>query len=353
LYQVWLDPEGRNEIVVPLDDSKSDFDVLAKRALDQVRRISGAPINVDTNHRDDALDQLIIRSGADLSSALPPPDIVRMERPVLELLATAAKLSWVRGGFDAGSGESVARQVLGKVRVERGDFWAGSIAVQLPASARFGVPDSGLITGRPAEGLSATRVMDALEANMTAAAQLAPEQSDLGGLDRIVSSADPRIAHELFDVLGRFLRAGRGVITVERVRPGSRSGQKQFELLLDERVALFIDEEAERFLPVAGRRDVILIGEVIPVQLDHARSSDDLVVLIDVLDGEIRRAYLDLSSEAYRSSVRAYREGRLVSVRGRVSRDGGQLWMHLPTVEVLDRAVPADDIPARESGPRW
>ncbi|WP_129787228.1 hypothetical protein [Promicromonospora panici] len=353
LYQVWLDPEGQDEIIVPLDDSKSDFDVLAKRALDQVRRIPGAPIDLVANHREDALDQLIIRSGADSASALPPPDIVRMEVPVLELLATAGKLSWVRGGFDAGIGELVARQVLGMARIERGDSWAGSMAVQLPSNARFGAQDSRLITGEPAEGMSATRVMDALEANLSAAAQLARERSDLEGLDQIVGSVDPRIAYELFGVLARFLRAGRGVITFERVRPGSQSGQKQFELLLDERIALFVDEAGERFFPAAGRRDVILVGEVIPVQPDYARSDHDYVVLIDVLNGEFRRAYLGLSSDAYRSSVLAYREGRLVRVRGRVSRDGGQLWMHLPTVEVLDKAVPADDIPVRESGARW
>jgi hypothetical protein len=95
-----------------------------------------------------------------------------------------------------------------------------------------------------------------------------------------------------------------------------------FAITFDDDAVPIISEAARVLREASPQPDVTLTGSVYRLERAGEEAGPGRISVLGVVDGEVRRATLDLGPDDYDIAITAHRDGRIVSVRGDLVREG-------------------------------
>lgn len=339
LIQVWEDPTGRDEVLVPLDSSKNDYETLlgraqryitsslgepASRYLEMLRVTAGANLELTTWAKETSVQGGLIAwsSGEELI------------RAVRDSFSAAAKAAKRPKTYHGNSSHHMARAFLDKVFM--GQTQIGSFVVTAHVPAAAAVPQSQSDAERLSRGeralndpISTSAVMDRLESALSAASEGVIEYARRPTLEVFEGAVAEGLSYELASALARLSAGSESCVQIERhgdlLRPDRKAvfGFKPIHSAIFERLATQYAQDAE---PSYGT----LTGEV--TLLSRDREANDVARVIRLnMEGPgpgPKRARIRLTPEQYEIALRAHSENRQFTVDGRIEREGRYYWLY-------------------------
>jgi hypothetical protein len=328
---VWLLPaeDGREEadITLPLRRDLGDFalrmgDVL--RTLRQVERRSEPEILQDLMTTSSDLIRVRAPSGDAESGSLPLEQAVAFVERSRDLVLAAACAAISKRAYFATRKPTKATEYLSRVRMgqtERGSYVLTILSPVAPALAPEGELPLDLEPSEPYER-QVTRTLAEGLAAMELAARDAAASGGMGGFEQAVQRG---VSANLCDAVAGLsaVSPGEGLdirIAWSRTRPVTNTVSSRVFLGSDS--IPLIQEAARLFKDTAPVEDVELQGFVTRLARGPTETSGE-VTLEGLVDGQLRRASVELGEGIYSQAVQAHEQRQRVACAGDLVKESG------------------------------
>jgi hypothetical protein len=351
-YEIWTPEEGADEeILVPLDPDRGDYNALVERARRSVMvhygraaRDIAAVLDMRTSAQ---LDTTRWRKETALSAGI----IGWEEGEALYLAARAqlvasAKASKEPRRYHGSASAYLAKQFIDNSFMGQTDIGSFVITAHTPARRRLFVSRSAEVhaNDKPAglwklnevEGtLQGRVVLDTFERSLKAIRAGLDEYRSVPRVEPFLDMVEDGVSYEFTKALGDIVRGGDATVEVERQPVGSERGSAT-QIAFESPEAAVLSRVANAFALDPGPQDVTLVGEV--TLLSRASDMPDRLVRLNVADGaDIRKARVRLTAEQYELAIQAHYQDVSLRLSGRLEREGKLYWVYNPVdVEIVE-----------------
>ncbi len=321
-----LQAEDEYEIFLPLDRAFRDFPLRISEAL-KVLSVAEERSELEVLHdlTIAAVDVVRVRAqarGAE-DSSLPIEDgVALVEQARNMMLAAACSAVEPRPQYPTRK-PTRAVEYLRNVRL--GQTEQGSYIVTLisPVPPQLAPHEAGRLFAdleEPFERKVVRTLQSGLQTTKRAAASVAT-QAD--GIEVFWRGVEQGISANLCEALAEMSGETRRGVTISFAWSLTRPAPEDlFSIRFDDDAVPIISEAARVLREASPQPDVTLTGSVYRLERTGEEAGPGRISVLGVVDGEVRRVTLDLGPGDYDSAITAHRDGRLVSARGDLVREG-------------------------------
>ncbi len=329
-----LQAEDEFEVLLPLDRAFRDFPLRiseALRVLSVVERRSETEVLHDLTIA--AVDVVRVRtqSRGTEDSSLPIEDgVALVEQARNMMLAAACSAVEPRPQYPTRK-PTRAVEYLRNLRL--GQTERGSYVVTLisPVPPQLTADEAGRLfddVEEPFERRVVRTLASALQAAKRAAASVAMRADGIGAFRRGVEQG---VSANLCEALAEMSGESRGGVAISFAWSLTRRAPEELSAVtLDDDAMPTISEAARVLRETSPQPDVILTGSVYRLERSGEEPGPGRISVLGVVDSEVRRVTLDVNAEDYDKAITAHRDGRVVSVRGDLVREGRGFVLTLP-----------------------
>jgi len=353
-YEVWRnDLVSANEILLPTDPRKADYQQLLRRAYRTLAYEHGAEIDRAANsislQRRSLLDVTRWSKETSLATGMIQWDAGQALHVVARTsLAVAAKATHKPRRYYGNSSAYISKKFIDATLMGQTEPGSYIVTAYSPSGERFFV-------SRSNEEASASKLVDV---ESKTGAEIIDKLDDIvrsvrGKLDEYRS--DPRttifeeiavtgFSYEIAHALAALSENGDGVVRITRAN--ARTGNEisnDYEFTSTESPVL--ERVSESLRQTAEPEAVTLVGEV--TLLEHISNVDTHTVRLHVANqARLRTVRMNLTSDQYQAALEAHRSDSPLQVRGMVERQGKYNWLRDPEqVRMLGQFSNDDDVP--------
>ncbi|PZF09193.1 hypothetical protein DEJ25_15300 [Curtobacterium sp. MCPF17_011] len=334
-FEVWTRPDRSDEVLVPLDPQRGDFDQLVARALASVRRLYGSEAE-KLQGLLKAVHSAVLDSTHWKKESTSAAGLIRWEEgetlyaAAKAQLAAAAKSTREKRMQHGTAGGYIAKKFLDKTLMGQTQVGSFVITAHTPSTERFHLTKRSenrqAMDWRDAELVSGREILNTLENSLQAVRSALDEYKSKPNLDGFLPLVEDGVSAELVRGLAALTAGADSAITMERASPGE-TVVRRVEVTFDPVESEVLSDVAARLTEAPPARAVRITGEV--SGLDNSTASPVHLVRLDVGSGaEIKHARVRLTPEQYDLAVQAHAEGRWVSANGTLERDGRDYWLY-------------------------
>ena len=331
-YEVWTLSDETGEMIVPLDPSFGDYEVLLERVHRRLIARYGDQV--------EKLEAFFaIASAADLQATQwkreTPTDAGLISWAEGEAIFAAAKESLLaaarsvhgRRMVHGQAGGHLASRFLDRVYMGQTEIGSYVVTAHVPSGQQFHVTkrsETRSVTDfRKAETVSGAQIMQLFDTAVEATRTALDEHKAKPRIEAFVEAVDEGVSLELVRALGTLARGAEAAVIIER---GSHSTVRR-EIVFDARDVPVLDEVAKSFVTPPEPKKVTLVGEV--SLLDNSTAEPVHLVRLDVMSGATQpHVRLRLSPEQYKLATEAHATNQWVSVRGVLEKDKKTWWLY-------------------------
>lgn len=335
-YEVWTHSGSYDEILVPLDPDKRDFNPLLDRVLRTLLHKYG-------NDAARVRDLLTLRLSASLASTQ-----WKKQTPV-----NAGLISWIEGEslFNAAqdsltasakathekrmhhgtASAYIARKFLEKTLMGQTEIGSFIITAHTPTAERFHVnqrsENRSARDFRQAEMVTGKDILATLQKSLEAVRSGLDEYRSSPNIEGFVPLIEDGVSFELIRSLAALTNGGDASISIETDSGTGDEAPQRAEITFDAVESSVLGKVAEKFKEAKAPETVHLIGEV--SRLDNSSTSPVHLVGLDIKAGSgVKRARVRLTPEQYDLAVEAHAVHKWLEVSGQLQRDGRDYWLY-------------------------
>jgi hypothetical protein len=362
-YEVWTpdeEPESE-EILVPLDPQRGDYNVLmerARRALlthyGRAARDVSAILDMRTNA---ALDTTHWKKETHLDAGVIGwEDGETLYIAARAQLVASAKASKEARRYHGNASSYVAKQFIEKSFMGQTDIGSFIITAYTPSQQRFFTTKSAEDRAdlKPSalfetERVTGRDILNTFERALQAVRSGLDEYRKTPRVEIFLETVQEGVSYEFTKALSKITSTGNSAIEILR-QPGLDDHERlKSEFAFDAVEAPILDRVANTFALDPEPQNVTLVGEVTLL----SRSEDTRVIRLDIEDGaDVRKARVRLTSEQYEMAIEAHHEEASLRVRGILERDGNLYWLnHASDVSIVESAEAHELTPRAKRAP--
>jgi hypothetical protein len=337
LYEVWTDNTrgSDEEILVPLDPQRGDFEKLVDRArraiVTRYGREASDLTGILNMRRSAVLDSTRWKKATATDNG-----IIQWDQG--ELLYTSARAQLSAAAKSAakprrhhgGSGSYLSKRFLEQSFMGQTEVGSFIITAYTPATHRFFASKRAEERAQETSELfdqvsvSGRTILDTFERALFAVRNGLDDYKQNPRLEPFLEMVEEGVSYELAKSLGNTVRGGEAEIEI--VRETSRTSDVT-HIAFDPPEAAILDSIAIALASDQEPRSVNLIGEV--TLLRRSSESVERVISLDVKSGaDINKARVRLSADQYQVALDAHRLERQLQVSGRLEREGQYYWLY-------------------------
>lgn len=338
LYEVWgSGGDEEEEVLVPLDPQRGDFDMLLQRARRSVisqygvaaRRLwetlemqTRAFLDVTQWKKQTALEAGII--GWEQGEA-------QYAAARAQLIASA-KSSREPRRYHGNASSYIAKRFLENSFMGQTDIGSFIITAYTPSSQRFYLSRSAeeRHAAEPpmweTESISGRDILGTFEHALKAVREGLNDYKKRPQAELFLDMVADGVSYEFTRALSEMIAGGDAAVEIRRQGLGEEQSSSG-EVAFDAAEAPVLDKVANLFVAESEPQNVTLVGEVTLL----SRSSDEphRVIRLNIASGaDIRKTRVRLSDEQYRLAMEAHREEAALRVTGRLEKEGNQYWLY-------------------------
>jgi hypothetical protein len=347
-YEVWTTRGTADEILVPLDPLRGDFDVLLDRVLATLLLRHGNDVRK-------VQDLLTLRIEAHLRSTrwrkqtplnaglISWSEGEALFRAAQESLSASAKGTEEKRMLHGTSGSYIARKFLERTLMGQTEIGSFIITALVPSAERFHKTqrseNRSVDDWREADMVTGDQILATLESSLEAVRSGLDEYKKAPSIDGFVPLIQDGVSFELIRALTDLTNGGDAAVSIERGGTGVTESPRVAEIAFDAVESKVLNVVAQKFKEAKPPEPVVVSGEV--SLLDNSSSSPVHLVRLDIKTGsKVRRARLRLSPEQYDLAVEAHRSHNWLHLSGRLQRDGRDYWLYnAERVRIVDSAL--------------
>ncbi|RBL99228.1 hypothetical protein C1H84_16215 [Glutamicibacter soli] len=354
-FEIWESPGTGDEIIFPLDPSRSDFERLLYTARRQLERYLGPEakryVELAALTSTHALEETQWKKESSYEAGLIAwPQGEQLYASAREMLVASAKAAKERRMYHGNASSHVARSFLSSCLMGQTQVGSFIITAHAPAARTFNFSEADdmrpVLPGLPAPAsTSGEEIMNwfetALEATRTCLDSYRKDD-DIRVFDSAVGEG---LSFEFARALSTATRDTESAVSLIRPRPGVRSPEREFTFIPDE--APMLERVASHYAQAYEPEEVTLRGEVAVLQ--HESNTDDRIVrVITDSGGKYRKVRLRLSPDQYVKAIDAHRQALKLAFTGKVQREGNLNWVYSPR-DVQVTEIQIEDVEGAEA----
>jgi hypothetical protein len=335
-YEVWTLDGSYDEILVPLDPAKGDFDPL----LDRAWRTLLSKYGHDAAR---VRDLLTLRLSANLAStqwkkqtAVNAGLITWVEGESLfnaaqDSLTASAKATHEKRMHHGTASAYIARKFLEKTLMGQTEIGSFIVTAHTPSTERFHVSQRSENRAakdyRQAEMVSGGEILATLKRSLEAVRAGLDEYRHSPNIEGFVPLIEDGVSFELVRSLTALTQGGDAAVSIETDTGNGDGRTEHAEITFDSVESAVLSKVAEKFSEAKAPETVHLLGEV--SRLDNSSTSPVHLIGLDIKSGsDVRRARVRLTPEQYELAVEAHAAHNWLEVSGQLQRDGRDYWLY-------------------------
>lgn len=336
-FEVWLSSDGKNEIVLPLDPTRADFNRLLAIAESQIGQKLG---NEGHRYREllevseaSALDEAHWHKETTVAAGLIPwGQGELLYASARSMLLASAKSTREPKMYHGNASSFLAKRFLDECLMGQTGVGSFIITAHTPAKKRFHFSKrseeiADVAPPSQLETTSGRDIMDTFQNALELARTCLDEYRTRQSLEVFVEAVPLGLSYEFVKALSETALAGDAGIQLIRDEPSVKRVQKVFSF--DAVEAPVLEKVAVRFAQAYEPAEVTLVGEV--VLLSHVPHSENHVVRLVAESGSyVNTARIRMDAEQYALALEAHRTNRRIQVSGRIEREGNFHWIYAP-----------------------
>jgi hypothetical protein len=351
VYEVWGPDDDSDEVLVPLDSTRGDFEALLGRA----RR---AIVNQYGRTASELIATLEMRTKAVLDATLWKKETA-LEAGVIgweqgESLFAAARSQLVASAkssreprrYHGNASSHIARRFIDNSLMGQTAIGSFVITAYTPASQRFFTSKSAEDRSHTAprglwdsETLSGAEILNTLESALRAVREGLDEYKRRPQVDLFLETVQEGVSYEFAKALSEIVAGGDSAVEIQRQGRVGGSSSVPVEIAFEAVEAPILTNVANAFAEDPEPQNVTLVGEVTLL----SRSSDvqpDRLIRLNIEEGaDVRKARVRLTAEQYSVAMEAHREEASLRVSGSLDREGNVYWLYNPSaVSIVERS---------------
>ncbi|SBS78263.1 conserved hypothetical protein [uncultured Mycobacterium sp.] len=353
-YQRWTNRVSSEQLLVPTDTTKADYDALLARvyrtladehgrAFEEVRRLTMLQARAH-------LDAIRWIKDTPLESGIIAWDVgEEMFQVARSSLAAAAKATRETRRYFGNSSAYIAKRFLADTLMGQTEVGSFIVTAYTPSDRRFFFSKSSEETAPSKmidpESKTGADIIDKLDEIVTAVRGKLDEFKHTPNAEAFDEIVPVGFSYEMANALSLLARGGDGGIRIARTGAGT-SRPVDREIAFDAVEAPVLDKVAVRFAATREPEVANLVGEV--TLLDHISSSGDRTIRLHVSNHPgVRTVRVRLSADQYDDAIEAHRDEKSLKVTGTIEREGRYNWVYSPSaVSIVDVSDDDDDDPS-------
>lgn len=351
LMQIWEDERGRQEIIVPLDPSRADFQALFDRAKRQIENALGDAgreyMDALRLQREAHLEYTTWHKETNLGGGLISwPLGEQLYGSVRASLVAAAKAARSPRKYHGSSSAYFAKRFLEETLM--GQTLVGSFVVTAHVPASTQLPTTKTADEKiknhekGADTISTSSVMDKLESALSAAQAGIAEFAQRPNLEVFDETIDAGVSHELARALADLTHGGDAAVQLER-RGDLLLPDRRVEFDFKAPDAKVFERLASRLIQEVAPRKITLTGEVTLLSREHGGDGAVRMIRLDVVNQKgVRKARVRLTPDQYELALDAHLQNAHLEMKGRLEREGNNYWLY-DAADLRVRPAPSDD----------
>lgn len=343
-YESWVSRRDRRlpEILVPLDASKGDFGHLLRQARNALVHTVGteAEAFLEALHRrfSAALDATRFRKETALASGMIAWDQGQeLFDAARASLVAAAKASRAKRRYHGNSGSFIARNFIESSLMGQTEVGSFIVTAYTPAAERFFLTKADEVGPTRLDDivtLSGRQILQTLETALLTTRSALEEYRRAPRVELFGEAVQDGVSYELVMALTQLAAgADESGVTLEYAPPLLEATSRSVDVSFVASDTSILSRAANFLARERTTEEVTLTGRV--TLLDRPSPDEVGVIRLDVLEGtEARKVRVRLEADAYNFALEAHRENTVLTVRGRLEREGQNYWLY--DVESLD-----------------
>ncbi|WP_299167915.1 hypothetical protein [uncultured Arthrobacter sp.] len=333
-FDIWREYDGAGEVLIPLDDTRPDFDRLLGKAQREIFRRFGAEAkHAEALYRikeTTALDESHWQKETSLDGGLIRwTDGELLYASARSMLIASAKSTREARMYHGNASAFIAKQFIDDCYMGQTAIGSYVITAHTHADKRFHFSrrseEVASQTPRLAESVSGREILQTFERSLDLARRCLDEYRAKPTTDIFVEAVHDGLSYEFIKALGDVTRDGESAIQVVRHSQNLTPSKHEFTFTPVE--SPILDKVATRFSQAPASQDVTLVGEV--VLLSHASATDIRVIRLVIDSGSsVKKARVRLDAEQYRVALEAHSNDAMLQVSGRLEREGNFYWLY-------------------------
>lgn len=337
MFEIWESPESGDEIILPLEPSRSDFDRLLATAHQHLEKYLGPDakryVELATLTAAHALEETHWKKESSYEAGLISwSQGEQLYAAAREMLIASAKAARERRMYHGNASAHVAKAFLSSCLMGQTQVGSFIITAHAPAARKFNFSEADdlrpVLPGLAApDSTSGEEIMNWFEAALKATRSCLDTYRKNDDIRVFDGAVDEGLSFEFARALSTATRDTESAVTLFRPRQGVASPECEFAFDPDE--APLLERVAKHFAQAYEPEEVKLSGEVAVLQ--HESSSEDRIVrVITDSGGKFRKVRLRLTPEQYMKAIDAHRLAVKLAFTGKVQREGNLNWVYNP-----------------------
>lgn len=334
-YEVWQSREDSDDVLVPVDPTKGDYDVLLDRAFRLTMQLHGQEAvrlrDLLTLEQRSALDSTQWKKDTPVNAGLIGWDEGEsLYAAARASLAAAAKSARESRMYHGNANSHVAKRFLDGSFMGQTEVGSFIITAHTPSADRFHLSkaseDNPTRDPRKSETITGRAIIERFASAIEAVRSGLDEFKKTPSTEVFVELVPHGVSFELAKALSDLSSNGDAGVQVKYFSSKEVSRWSS-EIVFESVESRVLEQVATRFAQGREPEDVSIVGEV--TLLNHASATTVHLIRLDVESGaDIRRARVRLTPEQYKLAVEAHASGAFLAVSGRLEREGNIYWVY-------------------------
>jgi hypothetical protein len=322
------DASPESGIVVPLDESRGDYDRLYQQALAALRRFVGPPaferlaVQIDTELSQDLVRTSWRREADTEPGTIPWQQGRELFEAITKQLVAAAKAAVEPQALLGRANAFVAQDFLSTTILAPSG--TGSYVVNALTPVHRHIYLSAPVEPKPGrvpkerQSIEAIRVLATLDAALSAVSRGLEETEERDQVEAIVASTSRGVSRELLEAVAEFSSGRESAVILPR--QAWSADARPHEVAFEPKHTKVLQAAAAALTPTTAPTTATVTGVV--TKLEHEPESDRWAVrLFTTSQGPVRRVTLWLDEGDYDRAIAAHSNDSLVRVRGRLAKE--------------------------------
>lgn len=352
-YEIWRNDVVRDEILVPTDPGRPDYDDLLWRAYQVLADDHGSEFErfarYLTFQRRSQLNATRWVKESSVSEGLIPWELGESTFEVARrCLSAAAKAAKEPRRYYGGASDYIAKRFLDETFMGQTEVGSFVVTAYTPSNSQFyfskSAEQSASSKMLSVESRSGEEIVEKLEA-VIAGVREALDSFRTSPKDEIFDELVPiGLSYEMSEALAKLSTNGDGAVRFSR-RTDHRSTR---EYIIKSVEAPILSRVANRLAITREPETVNLLGEV--TLLDHVSTEEAHTVRLHVSNNPmVRTVRVRLSPDDYKKAIDAHKDDIPLRVSGLVEKEGRYNWIYDPTSVTIAQDATNDDDDEKDS----